>query len=68
MINKIKVHEVNERILNELTKHVKDQNLKEFLSKILFFELEHLDEGERVRYNDPYKKLLDNYCNRKSQE
>lgn len=62
----IKVYEVNERILKEIEKKVKDPNKKEFLLKILSYELEHFDEeGSSFKYKDYYKKLLKKYFSTK---
>jgi predicted transcriptional regulator len=53
-----KVYEVNERILKEISKKVKDPQQKAFLLEILSYELEHFEE-QNARYKEVYKKVLE---------
>lgn len=53
------VHDVNERIMNEIEKSIKEDNIRNFLKEILSFELDHFNEQSISRYKDNYKKILD---------
>ena len=53
-----KIHEVNERILNEIKNLIKDEDQRNFLLEILSFELEHFNEQGSPRYKEDYKKIL----------
>lgn len=51
--------DINERILNEISKLHADKKIKELLNKILDYELEIIDQGNAA-YTDKYKELIEN--------
>lgn len=61
----VQIHEVNQRIIDEIKKHKTDDKLKQFLLDILDFELEHFDERTvrpRIRFREDYEHIINKCC------
>jgi len=53
-----KTYEISERIIQNITKKIKDPLKQQFLLEILGFELDNLDNPKNVRYKEYYEEVL----------
>ena len=66
----VQAHEVNTRIIEEIKKYKADEKTKQFLLKILDFELEHFDERaikNRIRFREDYERIINKCCQEKGE-